>query len=404
MPAREAVSLGIWIKVGGRFEDEAVKGISHYLEHMLFKGSKKYSCTQIKETIEGKGGSLNGFTAEEYTCYLVKVLEKRVYESLEILSDMVLCPLLETVEIDKERTVIMEEIKMYKDLPQYHVLEVLDSLLWPNHPLGENLAGSLESVGRIDHNKLSSFQKQFYQPANIVISVCGAFNLDKLNRKIKLIYTGNGKSDNSSFQLIKNDLNKPYVKCLAKQTEQSHLAMGFRSYNRCHPDRYCLELLHIIMGANMSSRLFQEVREKRGLAYSIGTHLKRFQETGAFIIHAGVDNHKAEESVNVIVQELDKIKEKVFAEELQRAKDFYLGQLIMSLEDVADYMLFMGESLISLGKVPRLKEITSQVKKVTMADIKRISRQIFDLNKISLSLIGPLGESQENIFKSKFRA
>lgn len=403
MPSREAASLGIWIDVGGRFEEERVKGISHYLEHMLFKGSKRYSCTQIKESIEGKGGSLNGFTAEEYTCYLVKVLEKNVYESLEILSDMVLNPLLEPLEIDKERTVIMEEIKMYKDLPQYHVLELLDLLLWPNHPLGQNLAGSLESVALMNQDKLLQYQRNFYQPSRIVISVCGAFNLEKLTKQIKRIYNLKAGLKAISPVPFKDELSKAKVKCLSKPTEQSHLALGFLSLDRSHPDRYCLDLLHIIMGANMSSRLFQEVREKRGLAYSIGTSIKRFKDTGAFIVHAGVDNKKTQEAVDVVVEELQKVKNKVLPEELKRAKDFYLGQLIMALEDVADYMLFMGEGLVTLNKVHTLEEISRAVKKVTLSDIKRVARDILDIGKINLSLISPQGEKEQRIFKQKFK-
>ncbi len=403
MPAREAVSLGIWIAVGGRFEEKSISGISHYLEHMLFKGSKKYSCREIKETIEGKGGSLNGFTAEEYTCYLVKVLEKNADESLQILSDMVLYPTLDAVEIDKERTVIMEEIKMYKDLPQYHVLEILDLLLWPNHPLGQNLAGSIESVSNIDRNKLSFFQGKFYQPANIVISICGAFNLDKLTKQIKKIFNAKDKPQSESALAVTDSLTKPQVNCFTKPTEQSHLAIGFRSYNRSHPERFCVDLLHVILGANMSSRLFQEVREKRGLAYSIGTNIKRFKDSGAFLIHAGVDNLKVEESVDVIVAELENIKDKVSDAELKRAKDFYLGQLIMALEDVSDNMLFMGESMITLDKVYTLAQIKEAVKKITGSDIKRVARDTLDIGKINLAIISPEGEKQAEILKNKFK-
>ncbi|MEW6009120.1 MAG: pitrilysin family protein [Candidatus Omnitrophota bacterium] len=403
MPSREAVSLGIWIAVGGRFEEKDVSGISHYLEHMLFKGSKKYSCREIKETIEGKGGSLNGFTAEEYTCYLVKVLEKNVYESLEILSDMVLNPTLDSIEIDKERTVIMEEIKMYKDLPQYHVLEILDLLLWPNHPLGQNLTGSIESVTNIDKNKLYSFQRKFYQPENIVISLCGAFNLKKITQQIKKTFNSKDRLKPESPLAVTDSLSRPQVNCLSKPTEQSHLAIGFRSYNRSHPERFCVDLLHVILGANMSSRLFQEVREKRGLAYSIGTNIKRFKDSGAFLIHAGVDNFKVESAVDVIVAELENIKQKMNDSELKRAKDFYLGQLIMALEDVSDNMLFMGESIISLDKVYTLAQIKNIVKKITCGDIKRVGRDILDIGKINLALISPEGGKQVEILKNKFK-
>lgn len=392
---REAVSLGIWIGVGGRFEADSNKGISHYLEHILFKGSKKYSCTLIKESIEGRGGSLNGFTSEEYTCYLVKVLKNNLYPSLEILTDMVLNPLLDRDEINKERTVIMEEIKMYKDLPQYHVLEILDSLLFPGQPLGENLAGTFDTVGRIQASALSNFQKQFYTPANTVVCVCGTFKIDELIKKIEALFNTKTKSEQISPLAAEAKQESPQIKFTYKQTEQSHLAIGFRSYSRSHPDRFVLNLLHIIMGANMSSRLFQEVREKRGLAYSIGTAVKSFSDAGAFIVHAGVDNSRIEKALDIIVEELERIKKTLDGAELQRAKDFYLGQLTMALEDVADHMLFMGEATITLDKVYTLKEINDAVAAVSVSDIKRVAADIFVLDRIHLSLIGPLKKRLE---------
>jgi predicted Zn-dependent peptidase len=403
LKSREAVSLGIWIGVGGRFEPDADRGISHYLEHMLFKGSKKYCCQDIKESIEGKGGYLNAFTAEEFTCYLVKVLKNNLYESLDILSDMVLNPVLDEEEINKERTVIIEEIKMYKDLPQHFVLELLDELLWSNHPLGQNLAGTIETVSAIDKLKLSNFQKKFYRDCNIVISVCGAFDSNKLTSRVKKIFSNKQIGQIINPSPIKDENLTAKIKCLNKDTEQSHLALGFRSYNRSHPDRFALDLLNIIMGANMSSRLFQEVREKRGLAYAIGSNVKRFKDTGAFIVHAGVDNRKVEDAVGVIAQELEKVKKGVNLSEFKRAKDFYLGQLIMSLEDVSDYMLLMGESIMSLDRVYTLKEIKAKVTKVTISDIKRVAKETFDLDNINLSLISPAAEDKAKALGEKFK-
>ncbi|MBU2540960.1 MAG: insulinase family protein [Candidatus Omnitrophica bacterium] len=398
---REAVSLGIWIGVGGRFEQDLNKGISHYLEHILFKGSKKYTCRSIKETIEGKGGSLNGFTSEEYTCYLVKVLKENLYQALEILSDMVLYPRLEDLEINKERTVIIEEIKMYKDLPQYHVLEILDSLIFPSHPLGQNLAGTLESVASIDRCALDDFQRKFYKPSNIVISVCGAFKIEELIKKIETIFIAKDKADHIKPLASGKQKTSPQVKFVSKQIEQSHLAIGFRSYSRSHPDRHAIDLLHVIMGANMSSRLFQEVREKRGLAYSIGTTAKRFSDSGAFIVHAGVDNSKVAEAVDVIIEELEKIKKSLNVAELKRAKDFLLGQLTIALEDVADHMLFMGEATISLNKVDTLDQIKDMVSKINTQDIKRVAGEIFNLEKINLSGIGPFKDEQVKSLKER---
>lgn len=402
LPSRETVSLGIWISVGGRFEDEKFKGISHYLEHMLFKGSKKYTCQQIKETIEGKGGSLNGFTAEEFTCYLVKVLKENLNESLEILSDMVLFPVLEEGEINKERTVIMEEIKMYHDLPQYYVLEILDSLLWADHPLGSTLTGTPESVSAIGRKELLDYRDRFYNAPNIVISLCGAFDLDSVVKSTKKIFTQNDGRKKIIPLVAKEGSRVPALKGVSKPTEQSHLALGFRSYDRKDPRRHILDVLHVIMGANMSSRLFQEVREKRGLAYSIGTGIKRFKDSGAFTVHAGVDNKKVDECVKVVVEELENIKGGPTESELRRAKDFYLGQVIMALEDVSEHMLFMGEAIVTLDKIMTLKEKRKAIEAISASDVKSVAKDIFDLKKIHLGLISPDGEGKVSGLSKRF--
>jgi predicted Zn-dependent peptidase len=389
--------------VGGRFEDEKFKGISHYLEHMLFKGSKKYTCQQIKETIEGKGGSLNGFTAEEFTCYLVKVLKENLNESLEILSDMVLFPVLEEEEINKERTVIMEEIKMYHDLPQYYVLEILDSLLWADHPLGSTLTGTSESVSAIGRKELSSYRDRFYNAPNIVIALCGAFDLDSVVKSAKNIFVQKQGVEKIIPLAANEGSRSPKLKGVSKPTEQSHLALGFRSYDRKDPRRHILDVLHVVMGANMSSRLFQEVREKRGLAYSIGTAIKRFKDSGAFTVHAGVDNKKVDECVKVVAEEFDKIKDGPTESELRRAKDFYLGQVIMALEDVSEHMLFMGEGIVTLDKVMTLKEKRKAIESISASDVKRVAKDIFDLKKIHLSLISPDGAGEVEALSKRFK-
>ncbi|MDI6606695.1 MAG: pitrilysin family protein, partial [Candidatus Omnitrophota bacterium] len=269
MPQRQSLALGIWIKVGGRFEDAGNKGISHFLEHLLFKGTKKYSCRKIKESIEGVGGTLNAFTSEEVTCYLVKLPAAYQDLALDILSDMVLNPSLPAEEVEKERTVILEEIKMYKDLPQSYVHELLEGLLWPGQPLGMNIAGTFESVAGIKREEISLFRENHYTAPNIVISAAGLLEHEQLLEKIKGMFSSPAKKQLNQFLPAKDKQAKPQLKILHKETEQSHLALGFHSLRRDHPLRYALSLLHIILGANMSSRLFNEVREKRGLAYEI---------------------------------------------------------------------------------------------------------------------------------------
>lgn len=395
------MALGIWINVGGRYESFQNKGISHFLEHLLFKGTKKYSCRMIKESIEGVGGSLNGFTAEELTCYLVKMPSRYLNLALDVLSSMVLNPTLSEKEIDKERTVILEEIKMYKDQPQSYIYDLLDELLWPAQPLGLPIIGSEESVAKINRGSLSLFKEEYYTASNIVVSITGSFDHDKLIDSAENIFSSRKRSGKNDFIKVNEEQFSAQIKLLEKPTEQMHMALGFHGFKRDHPLKYALSLLNIILGANMSSRLFNEVREKRGLAYEIGTQIKRFQDTGAFIVHAGIDNQKLPAAIELILKELAKAKDKLVSEgELLRAKEFQLGQLMLGLEDTLDHMLWIGESTTTLDKTYSLDEVIKEVKKVSKDDVRQAARAIFNENKINLALIGPVRDCEEKIKNS----
>lgn len=399
MAARQSVALGIWIKAGGRYESDANKGISHFLEHLLFKGTKKYSCRKIKESIEGLGGALNGFTSEELTCYLVKIPSDHLGLALDILSDMVINPNLSEQDITKERPVILEEIKMYKDLPQSYVHELLDELMWPNQPLGSPIIGSVETVGKINRESLRVFKKGYYTPSNIVVSAAGALDFKKLSKAVAVSFSAHGIAEKNTFTCVKEDQDAPQLEIFHKDTEQTHMALGFHSFKREHPLRHALGILHVILGANMSSRLFNELREKRGLAYDIGTQVKRFQDTGAFTVHAGIDNKKLTEAIGLILKELKKIKQGlVTKDEFMRAKEFYLGQLKLALEDTLDHMLWIGETTATLNKTYSLADIIREIKKIDREDIREVARYLFRERKINLALIGPLKESRKDIY------
>ena len=392
MPGRSSAALGIWIGVGGRYEDNTNKGIAHLLEHLCFKGAGKYSALEIKETIEGVGGSLNAFTSEEFTCYLAKLIVRHLPLALDVLSDMVLAPLLTEKDMEKEKAVILEEIKMYRDLPQAYVNELLDELLWPAHPLGMNLAGTPESVRALSRSQVSSFCRDFYHPENIVVSVSGDIEHQKIIKYLSKAFSKSKARPALKFKPApENRQEAARVKFFTKDTEQSHLAMAYLGYKRNHPDRHAMGLLHIVLGANMSSRLFNEVREKKGLAYEIGTQARYFYDTGAFFVHAGVDNRKIASAVSTILKEMEKItKFKVRKDEFTRAKEYYTGQLLMSLEDTLDHMLWVGEQEIALRRIKSQQDILAEVRKVAIEDLKRVAKDIFRNNNLSLAVIGPL--------------
>ncbi|MCM8770909.1 MAG: insulinase family protein [Candidatus Omnitrophica bacterium] len=398
MPNTHSVALGLWLNVGGRYENKKNKGIAHFFEHLAFKGTKKYSSRQIKESIEGVGGSLNGFTSEEFTCYFVKIPSVYLKRALDILSDMILNPCLPASEIEKERTVILEEIKMHKDMPQSYVYELLDELLWPGHPLGLSIIGNVESIMRLRRKDLLDFKEKYYTLPNLIIAACGQLEQKKVLDYAKEIFFAKACKQKNIFLKVEEKQRKPQLKILDKNTEQTHLALGFPGLSRNHPDRYALMLLHIIMGANMSSRLFDHIRERKGLAYDIGTQVKFFHDSGAFLVHAGIDNRNVPLTIRLILKELQKIKKEVVsADELRRAKEFYLGQLLLALEDTLDHMLWMGEYMAAVDKVYTWQEVRKLVNRVSGSQIRDVARNLFKQNNLCLSLIGPLKNSEKEI-------
>ncbi|MBN2096953.1 MAG: insulinase family protein [Candidatus Omnitrophica bacterium] len=405
MPSRVSVSVGIWLKVGSRYEAKEQNGIAHFLEHLLFKGTAKRSCDELKQSIEGIGGSLNGFTSEEITCYLAKVPGRYIGPALDALGDMVLNARLDAPDIEMERRVILEEIRMYKDLPAHFVMELLTELLWPGHPLGRNIAGETDTVGRMQRQDLLSFKQHFYQPDNMVVVCCGNLKHQDIVEQCAKYISAPGKPQSNEFSAAGLTAAHSTVKFQDKDIEQTHLALGLRSLARNHPERYCLGLLHVVLGANMSSRLFHEVREKRGLAYAIGTSVKLLKDTGAFIVHAGVDNKRVALAFEVILEQLEEIKKnKITQEELKRAKEYYLGQLSLSLEDTAEHMLWLGEHFVSLNKFIRAQEVVRKVKKITAADLAKLANDIFTRNNLHLALIGPLADQDKGRIQERLNS
>ena len=393
---RESVAIGIWVAAGGRYETKTNKGVAHFLEHMAFKGSRGYSCDAIKQLIEGVGGNINAFTSEEETCYYAKVPALHLKRSFDVLADICFFPKIAPKDLEKERTVILEEIKMYHDLPQYYVGELLEGLLWPDHPLGQSLSGTPQTVGAMSAAFLSDFKKIHYVPANTVISACGVLKHEEL---VAMVTAKLGKLSGPAapvYIAARRTQDKPAVHLHTKQTEQMHLALGFLAYETNHRDYYVLALLSIILGGNMSSRLFNELREKRGLAYSISSGFKSLNDTGGFVIRAGVDNNKIVSALDLILKVLGSVVSKgVQADEFKRAQEYYLGQSLLALEDTMDYMLWMGGAVISHDQVKTMSDVIKKIKAVRPSDIKRVASEILDPQRLNVAIIGPMSEAQQ---------
>lgn len=390
MKDRDSVALGFLVGVGGRHENDSNKGAVHFLEHVLFKGSKKYSNDDIKQEIEGVGGSLNAFTAEEHTCFFAKIPSRFISKTTAVLGDMVFFPLLAKKDLEKEKPVIIEEIRMYNDLPQYFVLELLDALLWPDHPLGKNLTGTPETVGRMGQRDLKLFHDRYYRPGNIVIGACGQVRHQDFVHMVKHWFPVRQPFAAAGFLKADNRQSAPRTKFFYKKIEQTHLALGFPAYDIYHKDKYALYLLNIILGGNMSSRLFDVIREKRGLAYSIGSGVKNLSDTGVFLVKAGVMNTAIVQAVDLILKELHKVKRSgVSSGEFTRAKDYYLGQVLLGLEDTLDHMLWMADNLMSYNRTFTLNDLVAKVKRVTRDDIVRVAHEIFRRERLNLAIVGP---------------
>ena len=396
----ETSSLGIFLKTGARFEKKSQKGIAHFLEHMLFKGSKNYSYRKIKQEIEGRGGSLNAFTSQEITAYYAHFLNRNTKITLDILLDMVMRPSFKDKEITKERKVILEEIKMYNDLPSVRSIALLDRLLWKNHPLGEEIIGNNQTVEKISKSDLSSFLRKHYQPSNIVISFSGATSKDLiaglLQEKITKKKASAGLRSFTPFSL-----QGLHIECEKKKLEQSHLCVGFRSVSYLDKDRLSAQLINVILGANMSSRLFEELREKKPLCYDISTEQRMYHDSGAFIIHMGLNKDKIPVALLAILGQLNKIKEdQVSAKELLRAKDYLLGQFAMSLEQPQSRMFYLAQEYITQSKIADFDSLKKNVDLITPTEIKRVAKNIFKFKDICISCVGNIEDDIKEKLKN----
>ena len=392
----ESVAIGIWIRAGGRFESEKNNGISHLLEHLLFKGTATRDMITIKQEIEGRGGSFNGFTSEEHTCYLVKVLAKDAELGLDILSDMVLHSRLDADEMVKEKDVIIEEINMYKDMPSQYVHEILAEMMWPGQPLGLPLAGTVESVKAITREDLLKYKESYYNPKNMLVISTGKIEEAETVKLSRKFFNDAHPGPISQFQKVTLEQKAPELKLTTKDTEQTHIALGLHGVDRFHPDKHVLSLINIILGANMSSRLFHIVRDEMALCYEISSSIRRYEDCGAFVVSAGVDNKKLIRALEIILRELARMKkEPVRAEELNRAREYYKGQLLFALEDTMSHMLWLGEKIISNEKDFSVKSILARIDAVTAEDLMRLANDMLKSSNLSLAVIGPIKDDKE---------
>jgi predicted Zn-dependent peptidase len=390
MAHMESVSLGVWVGIGGRYEPARLSGASHFIEHLLFKGTSRRSAKQISQTVEGIGGYLNAFTSEETTCYYAKASHAHTDTLLDVLTDMYLHPRFATTDIDKERGVIKEELLMYHDQPDHYVHELLTETLWPEQPLGRSLTGTAKTLDAMDRHALLDFKHKKYIAANTVVAVAGHCRHDDVVPRVEKMLALPRNSRSPAFAPVHERQRTPRLRFYHKNCEQSHLAIGVRGYSRHDSRRYALKALSVILGENMSSRLFQVIRERHGLAYSIQSSTSYFADTGALLISAGLDTKRLQRALALILAELRKLsKQPPSAVELQRAKDYAIGQMRLGLESTANRMMWLGEHLLAYGTIQSPAEVERQIAAVTQGDVQATAADLFRDSRLNVAVITP---------------
>ena len=396
MPHTRSVSIGFFIGVGSRYESDEQGGISHFIEHMLFKGTARRPVARdIAVAIEGVGGILNAATGRESSLYWVKVARPHFDVAIDVLVDMLRCSKFDPEEIDKERRVIMEEINLVRDTPDSLVHLLMSELVWPDHPLGRDIAGTEENLSALDRQSLQAYLKHYYQPGNTVISVAGNIEHQAVVERMAALMGDWATGQPLSYRVADGDQTEPRLRIHSKETEQAHLCLSVPGIPRDHPDRFELSLLNTMLGEGMSSRLFTEIRENRGLAYSIYSYVSGMHDTGAVGVYAGVDPGRVEDAIRAVVAEWDRLRqESVAADELTKAKEFVKGRLLLQMEDSFSIAAWCGRQEVLSSEVLTVDEVVEAIEAVTAADIQRVAQGLFLRERFNLAVVGPF-ESED---------
>lgn len=396
VPSVESVTFTVFAKVGSRYESEQDAGLSHFLEHMLFKGTQNFpSAAQVATPIDAIGGDFNAFTTKEHTQYYIQAEHHHFDLAFDLLTDMALRPLLKEEEIEKEKGVVIEEINMYDDNPSSVAESALDSLIWPNSALGKDVLGTKQTVSSFTRGQVFKFKESHYQPSNMILGISGNFDEKKVLEKINSTWGMLKNSAAPKLQKVVDRQAHPRFKCIDRKIQQANMALGFKSFPHEHPMNYSMYLLAIMLGGNMSSRLFTSIREERGLAYTVSSWNVPYFYTGSFNIFAGIKIDSAVEALIQILVELRKIKSDLVSEmELRRAKDFFKGKVALSHENTHRRLDWALDAFADSGEVKTISEVLKKIESVTPVDIQKAANAIFQDDHMSLAVVGPFGEGQ----------
>jgi len=398
IPYVKSVTLGIWVGTGSRFEDEHNHGVSHFIEHMVFKGTHNRSAKDLAEMVDEVGGQLNAFTDKEHTCYYIKVLDTHLELALDVLSDMLLSSKFDDEDINREREVVLEEVHMYEDTPDELVHDIHLSNIWAGHALGRNILGTIPAIEKFDKSLIYEYYKEFYTPDNIVIAAAGNFNHERLEELAERYF---GKMAGNKQQVrLAPPIIIPANTIQTKAIEQVHLCLGTTSVPQSSPDIYTIHILNNILGGGISSRLFQSIREEKGLAYSIYSDQINYSDCGLLTIYAGARPSNMAEVIELIRQNIAELKaEGITPRELTKAKEQLKGSLLLGLESSSSRMSRIGRMEITLGKHIPLDEVVANIEKVSLEDLKQITQQLFNPETLCFTALGPVTEEVVNEIK-----
>ncbi len=389
IPGVRSVAVGVWLKRGSRHERPDQTGISHFIEHMVFKGTKTRSAERIAEEIDSIGGHMDAFTAKEYASFHLKVLDEHLPVAVDILGDIVMNPLFDSVEMAREKKVIFEEINMVEDTPDDLVMELFAEAFWPRHPLGRSILGSKRSLGRLRREDLARFFARVYQPANILIAAAGHLEHEAASALVRRHFCGlrarrspaNGRAPRPVTRVVTRS---------KRELEQVHVCLGTAGLAQTDPDRYGCYILNTVLGGSMSSRLFQNIREKRGLVYSISSGVTAYSDSGLFSIYAATSRDSTREVIHLTLEEVRRLcAERLGEEELRRAKDHLKGSLVLSLEYTGARMSQLAREEIYFGRSFTLDELLGEIEAVTADDVQRVASEVFR-ERVAASVLGDL--------------
>ena len=404
IPYVRSISFGIWVKNGSRNELPRENGVSHYIEHMMFKGTENRTARQIAEEMDALGGQINAYTTKEYTCYHTRVLDKHIDQALDVMSDMLLHPLLAEEDIKKERNVITEEIYMYDDAPEELVHDALQDAIWRESSLGMPILGTEETIGAFDSQFIREYYERNYHQENIVLSVAGNFEMEEMLEKLNRTLGGWKREQPFRPYDTQAGYHISYVE-KEKDVEQVHTCIAFPGLEREHPQKYAMAIFNTLFGGGMSSRLFQKIREEHGLTYSIYSYTTAFADTGIFTICASMNPNQAEKVFQLIAEEIKEVKAEAFPEKLiEVTKEQMISNFIIGTESTLNRMTSAGASLLLRGKVQETEKVILKIGAVTAEDVLAVARSVFDFEKLSYSAVGNLkGNDFGALAKKVFR-